>query len=257
MSDVSAALRRLVRRSLRSFGVDVRRVDRRANLVDDDRRYLWITRLGCRTVLDVGANDGQFSRWIHALLPGAAVYAFEPLASCQAALVEALRPIARARAFKVALGAEEGEVELHRCVYTPSSSLLPMSGHHRRAFPYTAAQSRETVRVRRLDAVVAELEAELGPLVEPILVKLDVQGFEDRVIQGGSAVLARTAALIIEMSVEPLYEGQTLFPALYARLTELGFAYHGNLEQLLDPDDGRILQVDAVFLRAWRPAGRS
>jgi hypothetical protein len=86
-------------------------------------------------------------------------------------------------------------------------------------------------------------------LRDPLLLKLDVQGFEDKVIAGGENVVARAKIIIIEVSFQPLYEGGLLFDDIYRILKERGFAYHGNFDQLLSPKDGRALQADAIFCR--------
>jgi methyltransferase, FkbM family len=57
------------------------------------------------------------------------------------------------------------------------------------------------IEVRRLSDVVRELN-----LRDPLLLKLDVQGFEDKVIAGGEDVVARAKIIIIEVSFQPLYE---------------------------------------------------
>src|SRR5206468_6331662 len=115
---------------------------------------------------------------------------------------------------------------------------------HVQAFPFTAGGDRVAIGVTTLDAMFDE-----HPLCEPLLVKIDVQGVEDRVIAGGQETLRRTAVAIVEMSFETLYEGQPLFDTVYGMMKELGFSYRGNLGQLASPEDGRLLQCDAVFVR--------
>jgi hypothetical protein len=42
----------------------------------------WFKSFGIDTVLDIGANTGQFTKTILALLPNANIYSFEPLPDC-------------------------------------------------------------------------------------------------------------------------------------------------------------------------------
>lgn len=93
------------------------------------------------------------------------------------------------------------------------------------------------------DLVVAE------NLVDDVLLKLDVQGFEDRVLDGAERVLARSRIVLTEVSFDRLYEDQALFDDIYGRLRDAGFAFHGVLLQLFHPKDGRPLQADAIFQR--------
>jgi hypothetical protein len=115
---------------------------------------------------------------------------------------------------------------------------------HKEYFPYTAPECQEIVHVRRLDDYADALEIQ-----GDVLVKLDVQGCEDKVIEGGKCLLQRTKILIVETSMVPLYEGQPLFRQIMTMLDRLGFSYYGALSQFANPIDGSVLQADAIFMR--------
>jgi FkbM family methyltransferase len=208
-------------------------------------KYAWLREMGIRTILDVGANTGQFAREIRTSFPDAQLYSFEPLGDCFRALTEAFQRDLRFHAFNIALGAIAGETEIHRSAYSPSSSLRRMGALHKANFPHTAEEFAERVRVARLDDLAPELD-----LAGPVLAKLDVQGYEDKVIEGGKAVLSLARVLFVELSVEPLYDGQPLFDDIYRTLVGMGFTYRGSINQLLSPLDGRVLQTDGVFVRS-------
>ena len=93
-------------------------------------------------------------------------------------------------------------------MYVGSSSLAAMLPSHEAAFPGSEVVREEPVEVRRLDDLVREEEIALRP---PVLMKIDVQGYEDRVIEGAGAVMDRIDTMIVEMSLVSLYEGQILF----------------------------------------------
>jgi FkbM family methyltransferase len=227
----------LTKALFRSCGLDVRRTPRY-------QPYQWLRELDIRTVLDVGANTGQFAAQIHGLLPGTRIYSFEPLADCYTALKKNMSGAPGFTCYNFALGDKTGRQTIHRSAFSPSSSLLPMDELHKQAFPHTANVSTEEIDIRRLDDIAGGLE-----LCDNILVKIDVQGFEDRVIMGGTRVIERASVLIVETSFEPLYRGQLLFDGIYDMLKAKGFAYGGSEEPVRDPRDGRILQCDSVFLR--------
>ena len=63
-----------------------------------------------RTVLDVGANSGQFSRAAAQCFPGVTVHAFEPLAVCQPALRKVAERFPQVQIHPVALGERAGEM---------------------------------------------------------------------------------------------------------------------------------------------------
>lgn len=202
----------------------------------------WIKNLPIRTVLDIGANTGQFASEIRELLPDAFIYSFEPLPDAYTSLVSGMRGDGRFQAFNFALGETESRALIHRSEFSPSSSLLPMLELHTAAWPHTVEADTQEIDVRRLDSLSLELEPDL-------LVKIDVQGFEDKVIEGGRTTIGRAAYVVTEVSFLRLYEGQPLFSDIYRLLSGMGFEYRGNLWQLPDPRDGRPLQADAIFVR--------
>ena len=79
--------------------------------------------------------------------------------------------------------------------------------------------------------------------------KIDAQGYEDKVLAGAPQTLTRAKAAIIEVSFRELYEGQPLFDSIYRTMHDAGFSYRGNLYQLVHPNDRSVLQADALFVK--------
>ena len=212
-------------------------------------RLPWVQALGIAGVIDVGANVGQFASIARAAFPRARILSLEPLPDCLAQLRKRFRRDSRFQALQLAAGAQEEEREIHRSGYSPSSSLLPMADRHREAFPSTASTTPLRVRVRRLDDALED--GQDGPLLEgPLLLKLDVQGFELEALRGGPRTLERCSLVLLEASLHRLYVGEALFADVQAHLTERGFSLAGLAGGLRDPRDGRPLQVDALFERS-------
>lgn len=204
----------------------------------------WIKHAGVRTVIDIGAHNGEFSTAIRILLPGARVYAFEPLPDAYEKLRAKFEGDARCRAFHFALGEQRGQVKFWRSRFSKSSSVLPMAETHKLEFPWASELVPIYTRIAALDDFSHDIE-----LVPRVLLKIDVQGYEDRVIRGGIAILRNVDYILTEVSFQLLYEGQTSFDDLYELLKQLGFSYAGNVDQLLSAADGSVLQADALFIR--------
>lgn len=201
----------------------------------------WLKDKNIETVLDIGANTGQFANRIHEILPQAKIISFEPIKQCFDQLVANTSGI-NVKAFNFALGDTEEQAEINVSKQTPSSSLLEMADLHSSAFAGTEYASKETINVKRLDDVITEL-GDLGKT----LVKIDVQGFEDRVIKGGAETLRKADLIIIETTFQELYKDQVLFNGIYNLLEGLGFHFKGNISQSLHPKDGSILYAESLF----------
>ena len=233
-------IRTIVKKPLNLVGLDLVRYHPRYSLGE----YGYISSLNIRTVIDVGAHTGEFAKMISRILPGVTVLSFEPLGEEFRQLEAGLVSIPNARAFNYAIGDQSETLEMHRSDFSQSSSLRAMAQLHKEAFPESAGETLELVEVRRLDDVLKEIS------IEPeILLKIDVQGYEDKALAGAVNSLARSRAVIVEVSFRELYEGQPLFDATYHTLQRAGFSYMGNLYQLVHPTDRSVLQADALFVR--------
>jgi len=214
------------------------------------RLRLLFSQLHIDLVLDVGANTGQFARQCRAAGYRGKILSFEPSAAAHAALLRsaASDPLWSV-ADRVALGATNGETEINIAVNSYSSSILPMLDAHLSAAPNSAYLQKEKVPLRRLDDVLTDLLVATTS-GHTIFLKLDVQGYESHVLAGATQLLTQTIALQLEMSLLPLYEGETLMPQMYANLTAQGFDLWDLEPSFRDPATGRLLQVDGIFTRS-------
>jgi FkbM family methyltransferase len=239
----------IAKKPLNVLGFDIVRLpstkaDVRVFEPSEANKFIWLSALNINTVIDIGAHTGEFATKIHGILPNASILSFEPLEEPFKQLQANMSAVPKFKAFRCALGDTNKAEVINRNEFEPSSSLLPMTNLHKKAFPFTVEETPETVEVRRLDDVVRNLSIE-----DNILTKIDVQGYEDRLISGGENLISRAKVLIVEVSFQTLYHGQPLFDEIYQILKHKGFSYVGSLDQLRSPLDGSVLQADAIFLR--------
>ena len=213
------------------------------------RLHLLFSQLPIDLVIDVGANTGQFARQCRAAGYSGKILSFEPTAAAHAALLHSAAPDPLwTIAGRMALGATNGETEINIARNSYSSSILPMLDTHLSAAPNSAYLQKEKVPLRRLDDILADLATNTSG--HTLFLKLDVQGYESQVLAGATHTLANTAALHLEMSLLPLYEGETLMPQMHACLAAQGFDLWDLEPSFRDPASGRLLQVDAIFTRS-------
>jgi FkbM family methyltransferase len=218
------------------------------------RLQLLFARLPIDLVLDVGANTGQFVHQCRAAGYKGEIISFEPSAAAHACLLRSAEsdPLWTV-ADRMALGATTAEVEINVAANSYSSSILPMLDSHLAAAPNSAYLQKEKVPLRRLDDILADLHPGLLAPATPgrhIFLKLDVQGYESQVLAGATQLLNHTFAVQLEMSLLPLYEGETLMPQMQAAITAKGFDLWDLEPSFRDPSTGRLLQIDAIFLRS-------
>jgi FkbM family methyltransferase len=196
-------------------------------------------------LIDVGANKGQYALSQRTSGYKGEIISFEPLSDAHAKLLELARNDPNWMiADRMAVGDRFGEIEINLAANSASSSVLPMLPAHLAAAPHSRYMAKEIVPLRRLDDV---LESKAGG--RRIFLKLDVQGFESRVLAGADHILAKALALQLEMSLLPLYQGEILLPEMCQLLRAKGFELWDLHPGLRDQATGRLLQADAVFTR--------
>lgn len=205
----------------------------------------WLEKAGIATILDVGAHQGEFASAVLRVLPKVRVYSFEPLLDCHEKLARRFAGNDRLTSFNLALSDAPGKATFHRSSFTKSSSLLPMAALHREAFPWTAGSTSIEVPLDTLDRVTEKIA-----LTAPVLLKIDVQGAELKVLGGAKETLKKIAHVLVEASFASLYEGQPPFDQLYRFLYDEGYRMSGVWDTLLSPVDGSVLQSDLLFSRA-------
>src|SRR5574341_618455 len=208
-------LKKVIRGTFRRFNLDVKKIQ-----LWEKNKFSWLKQMRIRTVFDIGANIGQFAKQIRNTLPEANIYSFEPIKDCFEQLQKTMGSTMNFRVFNCALGDKVKEPFIYKNEFSPSSSLLEMQELHKQAFPHTSQATKEKVSIKRLDDAVREFNLDLK---EPILIKIDVQGYEDKVIAGGLSVISRAKVVIAEVSFWELYKNQKLFSDIYQLLTGLGF----------------------------------
>jgi FkbM family methyltransferase len=231
----------VIQNSLKKLGFQISRTSE----VIRNRNFRWLTDMQIKTVIDIGANVGQSIDIYKQLCPDAKIYSFEPLGDCYEQIISKFNGDSDVQAFNIALSNESGKLMFNRNQFSAASSLLEITDFTQSSYPSSAGKIiQEEIKTERLDDFSEKLN-----LAEPILIKVDVQGAEAQVIEGGEDVFRKASVVIIEMSLEHLYKDQPLFDEIYQMLKNLGFDYRGNSDQSHSIHDGHVIFVDAIFVK--------
>ncbi len=229
-------LKKYIKGLFQFFGISVRRYI--------PPSYGWIYARNITAVLDIGANTGQYALAISKILPESKIYSFEPIKKCYDDLIINTEKL-NIETFNFALGENEYETEINVSSHSPSSSLLRMTDLHKKLYSHTKNFTVEKISVKALDQIAHDLNISK----ENYLVKIDAQGFEDKIIKGGYNTIKNAQIIQVEMTYQELYEGQPLFDNIYQVLNEMGFDFSGNISQVYNPDTGELVYSDSIFLR--------
>ena len=197
------------------------------------------------TILDIGANKGQFILEAIKWHPEANLIAFEPLGSERASMEYVLAGLSRLKIHPVALGQEDTTAQFHVSASADSSSILNQTPLQAETFPGTENAAHVEIPVRRLDHVL-----DGSALTRPVICKIDVQGFELNVLLGFGELLDAVDYLIVELTNIPFYEGAPNSADVVAFLAARGFKILGIYAMYLRR--GVSVQADFLFGRNAR-----
>lgn len=240
-------MKELIRSMARRAGYEITRYAPDTNHTARLMRCLASQRIA--TVVDVGANVGQFASALRQAGFCGQIISIEPQEEAHSALVAnaAKDPLRDWRVLpRVAVGETASTLDLHIAGNSWSTSLLPMLKTHSDALPSSREIGVARIDVKRLDALLSEPGVNAKP---PLLIKMDVQGYESAVLRGSTNALPLTAAILTEMSLTPLYEGQVLWRELCDEIMSYGFDLFDIQPGFADPITGRLLQCDGLFTR--------
>ncbi|MDN4591155.1 FkbM family methyltransferase [Xenophilus aerolatus] len=235
---------RAIQSMTRRFGVDVVPYNAGEHPVARRQRLMEISSID--TVLDIGANRGQFGVELRRMFGyRGRIISFEPLSTAFRQLEITSRHDQNWKIFNWALGEQRGIHRINIASNSESSSLLEMLGSHLEAAPQSKYIGSETVHVETLDDIFEQLCVE----AQSIYMKIDTQGYETQVLRGAKKSLSLIDTIQLEMSLTPLYNGQPLFNEICTNLIEQGYCLVGLENNFGNAQTGRLLQVDGIFRR--------
>jgi FkbM family methyltransferase len=206
----------------------------------------------------VGARGGLDPRWAPFRAYIDAV-GFEPdPAECERLNREAASEDPRIRFLPHALAGGEAEVTFYEANWPPASSIYPPNEDFLRRFPF-ASQLLGVKEERRIDAI--SLDRACGSEdVWPDYLKLDVEGAELQVLEGGEQATRNTLVLDLEVEFAPLRVGQPLFAEVDSYLRGRGWSLLGlrrvhwrrsaGLDSRGRGYGGQLTQADALYYNA-------
>jgi FkbM family methyltransferase len=238
-------LRHAIRRGVRrAFRVDIVRVGSATPLGQHLREVLANYQID--TIVDVGANEGQFGAMMRALGFKGDIHSFEPVKLTYDLLAKAAAGDPHWTAHNLALGKAPGSLVMNISEGSVFSSALRPNDYGAAKFNDIKVQRQETVAVSTLDHFI---EHHLSDNERRIFLKMDTQGYDLEVFAGATASLDKICCILSELSLIPIYDGMTDYLQALAAYQHEGFSVSGFFP-VNRSDDLALIEVDCVMVRA-------
>lgn len=197
----------------------------------------------CRRVMDVGAHQGEFTLAALNYYRPERVWLVEADQELASGLQQKFSGQPACKVIHAAIADTSGSVTFRINRHRASSSLLPISKRSTQIFQKDLQETDAvTVPALALDDLFAQEKIDRLDLL-----KVDIQGAERLLIQGGQRALQQVACIYIEVLFEELYEGCALFGEIDALLTPLGFKLRSFHEFRKGPD-GDLVYTNALYV---------
>jgi len=232
------------RRIGKLFGYDVMRFDKSFRFDATLKRLVAHGDFDC--VIDVGANVGGFAKQCLKLLPRVPVYSFEPAPDLIKGLIVSSAKIPRWQIVPLALGDMAGEATIHLSRKSVFNSLNAPDPAFTDAIEGLRPVAQQSVAVTTLDAYA--VGSDLNSF-HNMLLKVDTQGHDLKVLTGARLFLSRVRAVIVELPFRHIYRSEGTYKDILAFMETAGFAVYG-ISPISVGKDGAMLEADAFFVRA-------
>lgn len=199
----------------------------------------------CDFLIDVGANRGTFSdHFFHVAGPVNSIF-IEPIPDLAKALKVKYKKKNNSTIFQCAISSTTGISNFHVTSNDgQSSSLLSLGKRHLAAAPSAVEVSKIDVTVETLTNLCGQYE------FEHAFLKIDVQGNELKALEGAAGILSRVDAIHIEVSIQSLYEGDSIGFQIWEYLDQYSFILYGIDPWFRDSKaNGELLQADFFFIK--------
>lgn len=243
-------MKRIIRNIIKAFGYEIiknqeisfpssssRPVGRIDYFLEDIKKR----GLNCKSVFDVGANNGDWSRMAKKIFPDAKFYLIEP----QEEMLDHLKNFCAEHNDSEYFLAGAGSKDETR-IFTiwndfTGSSFLPAENEE-----FLKSGKQRRIKIMTIDEIIRN--SHIDP---PEIIKLDIQGFELEALRGAERTFGYTEIYIIEVSLFPFDDvpGVPLFSDIINFMLKRDYVVYDFAGFMRRPVDGALGQCDLCFVK--------
>lgn len=249
-------MKNLLKSLIKTTGYEIRKTnytpvvkDDSENAIGSDRRPVGIFNLfledikqrglHCKSILDVGANQANWSRMAKNIFPNSSIYLIEPQVELKDKLEEFCKEYANAHYFLAGAGSKKETLTLTIWDDLAGSSLLPTPNE----------DLKQNGKQREIEIITIDDLMDSAKIEMPDLIKLDVQGFELEALKGANKTFGNTEAYIMEVSLFPFSDNMPVITDVIDFMLERDYVVYDFPGFLRRPLDGALGQCDICFVK--------
>lgn len=208
-------------------------------------RGIIINKADINLIFDVGANSGQYATLLRKVGYCGDIISIEPLLSAFKKMENIFKDDSNWTGYNFAAGNDIGTLEINVSEDSVCSSLLLPSEKFLSAIPTARIIETQSVDVLPIDTLCEDLNIDLTQ--KNILLKIDVQGFENQVLQGAQKLLENVKIVEIELSLQEGYSEAFMVDDAINFFKKHGFELISIDRGYCNPNSGEVLDADFLF----------
>ena len=199
-------------------------------------------------IFDIGAHHGQSIRYLKEIFKSPIIYSFEPDPESFKTLCK--NNPQNKKLFNFAFSNKNGKTSFYQNNISHTNGLFEVNINSKDSI---RAQDKNIDFEKEVNNLISVNTQTLDKFIEDQnidsldLVKIDTQGAESLVLEGGIKSLQKIGALILEISFFDYYTNRTCFSDIEQYLLPAGFELFSILEISNNPMNGRTDWVEALY----------
>ena len=189
-----------------------------------------------KRIIDVGANRGTWTRTAIKFFPEAEYTLVEPQDELKAYIADLLSEGYKIRWVNAGAGDRVGSLPF-TIAHRDDSSTFALTADEARA----AGLQQKNLEIKTLNEIVASS----GGFV-PEMVKIDAEGFDLRVLEGGSELAGKTEVFLVEAAI--CSPSENTVPEVVRKMSELGYRLIDITDLNRSPKHGVLWLCELAFL---------
>lgn len=247
-------MKKIVKKIFNSIGLDIKRLNPELkNNLSFDEIYQIKIKDNC-TIFDIGANKGQSIERFRKIFPNSIIHSFEPNKAEFEIINKKYQNDKKIIINNIAIGDKIEKKNFFITALSGTSSFNKLNLNtqwiKKRSSQYNTSIEGYTKKVVEVDVLTLDQYCKNNSIDNIDIVKIDTQGYEDKILGGSSEILEKNIVKMIELEVmfDDVYERHLSFSDIEKYLLPYNFRFSAITTANNNLFEGLVFFADVIYI---------